>query len=134
VSHGHGHDGHGHDEHGHDEHGHDQSHGHSHAIPQGGSVVFDIGDDVGALVVYLDDSHIGTEIPMVWAADPSKDVHTGVWPRRVGGDTVTAAVYPALTEGRYTLPALGGHDECDVLIVGGAVVEVDARVRSVVTV
>ena len=131
--------GHGHD-HGHDA-GHEHDHGHEslnaehgHAVPQGGPVVFDIGDDIGALVMYVDDTHIGSEIPIVWAHDRSKDVHTGVWPRRVGSTTVTAAVYPSLREGRYTLPALGGHDQRDVLIIGGAVVEVDARRPSVVTV
>jgi hypothetical protein len=90
-------------------------------------VVFDIGGDVGALVLYVDDDLIGSEIPIEWAYDPSKDVHTGVWPRRVGVTTVTAAVYPELRAGRYDLPAIGSHGARSVDIIGGAVVEIDAR-------
>ena len=102
-------------------------HPHAHRPPNGGAVVFDIGGDVGALVVYLDDELVGTEVPIVWNRDPAKDVHTGVWRRNLGKDSVVVAVYPELTEGRYRLPALGGHQPRDVDVIGGRVVEVDLR-------
>jgi hypothetical protein len=126
---GHHHDGHHHDGHHHDGHAHD---GHRHGVaveaaPRGGPVVFDIGGDVGALVIYVDAELAGTEIPIEWTADPDKDVHTGVWPRRVGSERVVVAVYPELTEGRYVIPSIGGHPPREVVIEGGRVAEIDAR-------
>ncbi len=122
------HDGHSHAGHSHDGHHHD---GHSHGVvetaPRGGPVVFDIGGDVGALVIYVDAELVGTEIPIEWAADPDKDVHTGVWPRRVGSESVVVAVYPELIEGRYCIPSIGGRPPREVVIEGGRVAEVDAR-------
>ena len=115
--------------------GHDHTHGVHHAhehgregqAPHGGPVVFDIGGDVGALIMYVDDELEGTEVPLEWDLDPSKDVHTGVWRRGIGGDSVVVAVYPELLEGRYLVPALGGHDVSAVDIVGGRVAELDVR-------
>ena len=125
---GHSHHGHHHDGHSHDGHSHD---GHSHGVvetsPRGGPVVFDIGGDVGALVIYVDAELVGTEIPIEWTAEPDKDVHTGVWPRRVGIESVVVAVYPELTEGRYVIPSIGGHPSREVVIEGGRVAEIDAR-------
>ncbi|MGZ4702960.1 MAG: hypothetical protein ACXV98_17260, partial [Ilumatobacteraceae bacterium] len=74
---------------GHDhDHPHDHSHHHHHHAPQGGPVVFDIGGDVGALIVFVDEALEGTEVPIEWERDPSKDVHTGVWRRSLGNDSV----------------------------------------------
>ena len=103
------------------------SHPHDHRPPRGGPVVFDIGGDVGALIVYLDDEYAGTEVPIEWSRDPAKDVHTGVWRRSLGKDSLVVAVYPELIEGRYRVPALGGHGSRDVEIVGGQVAELDLR-------
>ena len=89
--------------------------------------MFDIGGDVGALIVYRDDGLEGTEIPIEWNRDPTKDIHTGVWRRSLGNDSVVVAVYPELIEGRYRVPALGGHRSRDVEIVGGQVAELDLR-------
>ncbi|MEY2580418.1 MAG: hypothetical protein QOE09_267 [Ilumatobacteraceae bacterium] len=89
--------------------------------------MFDIGGDVGALIVYLDEALEGTEVPIVSNRDPLKDVHTGVWRRSLGNDSVVVAVYPELIEGRYRVPALGGHESRDVEIVGGRVAEMDLR-------
>ena len=108
-------------------HPHHHPHDHRHHAPQGGPVVFDIGDDIGALLVYLDDALEGTEVPIEWDRNPDKDVHTGVWRRSVGANSVVVAVYPELIEGRYRVPALGGHAACDVDIVGGQVAEIDLR-------
>ena len=122
TEHDHGHD------HPHDHaHHHDHNDHHHHHAPQGGPVVFDIGDDVGALIVYLDDSLEGTEVPIEWDRNPDKDVHTGVWRRSVGADSVVVAVYPELIEGRYRLPALGGHAALAIDVVGGQVAEIDLR-------
>lgn len=108
-------------------HDHPHPHDHGHHAPHGGPVVFDIGDDVGALIVYLDDAFEGTEVPIEWDRDPAKDVHTGVWRRNLGADSVVVAVYPELIEGRYLVPALGGHASRNVDIVGGQVAEIDLR-------
>jgi hypothetical protein len=40
---------------------------------------------------------------------------------------VVVAVYPELIEGRYRVPALGGHQSRDVEVIGGRVVEIDLR-------
>jgi hypothetical protein len=109
------------------EHDHAHHHAHRHHAPQCGPVVFDIGDDIGALIVYLDEVLEGTEVPIEWDRNPDKDVHTGVWRRSVGADSVVVAVYPELIEGRYRVPALGGHAGRDVDIVGGQVAEIDLR-------
>ncbi len=93
---------------------------------QGGSVVLDIGGDIGALIVYLPDSFARTEI-YISVADGSKPfTHTGVHPRGApNGPLHQTAVYPELTTGDYQLwhpvdaSALGPV----VYIEGGAVAE-----------
>ena len=43
----------------------------------GGPVVFDIGGDIGALIMYVEGELEVTEVPLEWDRDPCKDVHTG---------------------------------------------------------
>ena len=53
------------------------------------------------MVVTLDRSALGTELHLRSELEPTKDVHTGVWERDLGGGTVTAAVFAELVEGAY---------------------------------
>ena len=118
---------------------HHGAHGHVHADgtthrsaterrPAGGPVVLDIGGDVGALVVHLDDELEGTELPIAALDDPSWDptTHTGVWRRSVGDGSVVVAVYPALVAGRYRIVVPTGR-AADVPITGGEVTTIDLR-------
>ena len=77
--------------------------------------------------MFVDNELEGTEVPIEWDRDPAKDVHTGVWRRNLGNDSVVVAVYPELVEGRYRVPALGGHATRHIDIVGGRIAELDLR-------
>jgi hypothetical protein len=110
------------------EHAHQHGIAHSHEpAPKGGPVVMDIGGDVGGLIVRLDDSLEGTELPIEFAEDPQRDIHTGVWRRSIGGASVVVAVYPELREGSYRIHAGKDHAGADLEIIGGQVAELDLR-------
>jgi hypothetical protein len=122
---------HAHDhEHGHD-HGHSHDHGHDHGHEQyhvyGGAPALDIGGDIGAMVVTLDRSALGTELHLRSELEPAKDVHTGVWERDLGGGSVTAAVFAELVEGSYDVLDTRGMGVLRVEIVGGEVTTIDLR-------
>jgi len=87
---------------------------------QGGSVVLDIGGDIGALIVYLPDSFAGSEIE-IGVAGSEPFTHTGVHRRSVGGNSTLTAVYPELTTGDYQLwhPGDGSPLGPTVRIEGG---------------
>ncbi|MCU1359078.1 MAG: hypothetical protein JWN99_367 [Ilumatobacteraceae bacterium] len=113
-----------------DAHAHAHEHGvahHHEPAPRGGPVVIDIGGDNGALIVRLDDRLEGTEIPIEFADDPTRDIHTGVWRRALGAGSVVVAVFPQLRRGSYRLHACDGHDGAQLQITGGHVTELDLR-------
>ena len=85
-------------------------------------MVLDIGDDRGALVVYLDRRRIGTELHVRRHGDAAT-THTGVWERRLGRSTPVAAVFPSLTAGTYTIVGDDGGGWATVVIGDGAVTE-----------
>lgn len=88
----------------------------------------DIGGDIGGLIVRLDDALEGTELPIEFADDPNRDIHTGVWRRSLGGETVVVAVYPELREGSYRIHSGEHHAGAQLQITGGRVAELDLRV------
>jgi hypothetical protein len=113
-----------------DAHEHAHRHGipHTHeAAPKGGPVVMDIGGDIGGLIVRLDDSLEGTELPIEFTEDPKRDIHTGVWRRSLGGETVVVAVYPELREGSYRIHPGTDHAGAQLEITGGQVAHLDLR-------
>lgn len=90
---------------------------------QGGSVILDIGGDIGALIVYLPDSFAGTEINISVADGSAPFTHTGVHPRSTpNGNHRLTAVYPELMTGDYQL----WHPSAEGLL--GPVVHVDGGV------
>lgn len=91
------------------------------------SVVLDIGDDVGALVLYTPASHAGREIEVSPAGDDGRRTHTGVLPRRLGSRTCYAAVYPALRAGLWRIWTDDRSLPDQVTVSGGIVTEVDCR-------
>ena len=91
------------------------------------SVVLDIGDDVGALVLYTPAAHAGQEIEVSPAGDDGRRTHTGVLLRRLGSRTFYAAVYPALHAGVWRIWTDDSALTDRVLIAGGVVTELDWR-------
>jgi hypothetical protein len=96
-----------------------------------GSVVMDIGGDIGALVLYTGAELDGTEIDLFalgadpFELDPAQPfVHSAVRPRHLTGGTLYAAVYPDLPAGSYVLAPHGSVPAIRVLIEGGRITEV----------
>jgi hypothetical protein len=87
----------------------------------------DIGGDIGGLIVRLDETLEGTELPIEFAEDPQRDIHTGVWRRSLGRETVVVAVYPELREGRYRIHPGKDHAGAHLEITGGQVAQLDLR-------
>jgi hypothetical protein len=87
-----------------------------------GSVVVDIGGNVGALVLYTGAEQLGVEIDVEALGEPGSRTHVAVRERHVGGATTFAAVYPALVAGDYVLHLPGAPRI--VAITGGSIAEV----------
>lgn len=90
-------------------------------------VVLDIGDGVGALIIYTAAELRGREIEVSPKGSNAARIHADVHERVVGRHTVFTAIFPSLNEGEYTI---WNHDPMRttiVMIVGGQVAEVDWR-------
>jgi hypothetical protein len=86
-----------------------------------GSVVLDIGGDVGALMLRTPPALNGHEIDLT-PDDPSRPhTHSAVRERQLTNAVSYAAVYPNLKAGRYTVEGSGQR----IVIVGGRVTHVD---------
>ncbi len=96
--------------------------------PRGGvpeALVLDIGEDVGALILYADESCLGKEIDLTPAGRPrSHHLHTMVRRRRSLDRSFVAGVYAEVRAGHYTLWGLDGAPLAEVTIVGGQVTEI----------
>src|SRR5262245_54218971 len=70
-----------------------------------GSVVLDLGNDVGALVLQTPAALLGREIEIspAGAATAAGRTHSLVRERRTAAGTSHAAVYPGLAAGRYII-------------------------------
>ena len=107
-----------------DAHAHGGAHEHSHWHTAGqGPTVLDIGDDVGALVLYTSAELVGAEIEISPDGEPARRRHVAVHPRQTPGGTAYAAVYYGLEEGNYDLWAADGSIALTVLIEGNAITE-----------
>jgi hypothetical protein len=89
-------------------------HGHTHENPHAGqgSVLLDIGGDIGALVVTMPGAMLGEEVELVTCHDAPGHhrPHVAVVPRPVDGSTVPSLVFPELAEGSYALVPKGTDD------------------------
>jgi len=72
-----------------------------------GSVVLDIGDGAGALVVYTDQALAEAEIEIRPCGEPWRGVHTAVRPRHVASGVRFAGVFGSLCPGSYDLRIRG---------------------------
>ncbi len=86
-----------------------------------GSVVLDIGGNVGALIIRVPADLTGAELELT-PMDPSvTKVHTEVRERRLDSGSVYAAVYPQLAAGEYEVD----WNAQRVFINGGQITEID---------
>ena len=91
------------------------------------AVVLDIGEDVGALVLYAPPELHRREIEVSPIGQDARRVHTAVLTRRVAGQTIFAAVYPELRAGAYSIWSDDPSRVTAVTIVAGSVAEIDWR-------
>ena len=89
------------------------------------SVVLDIGQDIGALVIYTGPELRGREIEVSPRSFANR-VHVEVLERRINGRPVFAAVFPGLRAGDYDIWE-NDQNPNTVTIVGGKVATVDWR-------
>jgi hypothetical protein len=88
------------------------------------ALVLDIGEDIGALILYAEEGCLGQEIDLTPVGAPrSHHMHTMIRRRRGVGREFIAGVYPELQEGEYTVWGIDGHPLGEVAIVGGNVSE-----------
>jgi hypothetical protein len=86
-------------------------------------VVVDIGEGVGALVLYADPEREWLEPEIHPQGEPGKRQHVWILERIVGSGSVYAAVFPSLPEGRYGVCSPAGETAQVVEISGGKVTE-----------
>jgi hypothetical protein len=89
--------------------------------------VLDIGQDIGALVIYTREELRGEEIEVSPKGNDTHRTHTQVLERRVNERSVLAALFLALPAGDYKIWSDDPRLTNEVTIVGGHVAEVDWR-------
>jgi hypothetical protein len=88
------------------------------------ALVLDIGGDVGALVLYAEESCLGLEIDLTPVGVPrSHHTHTMIRRRRAVDREFIAGVYPSLQAGTYTVWGVDDRPLGEVTIDGGRVSE-----------
>lgn len=91
------------------------------------TVVLDIGQDIGALVIYTTAELRGREIEVSPRGSAGGRVHVDVLERRVNDRPVFAAVFPALRAGDYDIWTGARNPTGTVTLVGGEVATLDWR-------
>lgn len=93
----------------------------------GGAAVLDIGEDVGALLIYCHPQMRGQQIDISPRERLWERIHTDVLERRVHEKPVFAALFLALTAGVYVIWNQDARPIGEVVIAGGQVSELDWR-------
>jgi hypothetical protein len=91
------------------------------------SVVLDIGQDIGALIVYTNAQLRGREIEVSPVGSAATRVHVEVLERWVNGRQIFAAVFPTLRAGGYDIWQHSPNPSGAASIIGGKVTTVDWR-------
>jgi hypothetical protein len=87
-----------------------------------GTVVMELGADIGALILYTPAGLNGSEIEISRDDDPGAPrTHSRVRPRHMPTVTRYAAVYPSLRAGQYTIWSDGQSPAGTATITGGQV-------------
>ena len=92
-----------------------------------GTVIVDIGGDMGAAVITTPSELAGSEIEIRPAGAEWDGSHTGVWERQGPGIATTAAVFGSLRAGRYELrikDAAGTEHPAPVVVAPAQVTQV----------
>lgn len=89
-----------------------------------GSVLLDIGGDVGALIIHTPTELLGAEIEISATADGSPRTHVAVRERHGPSGIRYAAIFPQLTCGTYCVWDLDGTLAQQITITGGSVTEI----------
>jgi hypothetical protein len=90
-----------------------------------GSVVLEIGAEVGALVLYVPAADHGREIEISRIGSAAPRTHAAVRERRLDGGSLYCAVYDGLPASEYTIWADETASGGTVTVIGGHVTEVD---------
>jgi hypothetical protein len=93
------------------------------------NAVLDIGEDIGALVIYTGQELLGEEIEVSPKGTKAQKTHTAVLERKVNGRIVYAALFLALPEGDYNICTIPSSA---IMITGGHVAELDWRESNVI--
>lgn len=103
-----------------------EHHHHHHALLPSGraTVMLDIGDGVGALVVHTPAALAGAEIEIRRLGETRQLTHTEVRERRLAEGSVYAGVFPAIVAGTYNLVGIDGHADAEVTIGDGTVTQI----------
>ncbi len=104
-----------------------QSHHHDHHAeahrPHSEPVVLEIGDELGALVVFTDEAVLHEEIEISPTGEDAQRSHKDVLERVVGSRPVYAAVFDRLPGGEYTLWHEGAPIARGIRVGAGAIAE-----------
>ena len=92
------------------------------------NAVLDIGEDIGALVIYTSQEMLGKEIEVCPKVNNAQKIHTSVLERKVNGRTMFAALFLALPQGDYVTLSTPSSE---ITIVGGQVAELNWRETNV---
>lgn len=84
--------------------------------------VLDIGQDVGALIIYTREELLGREIEISMKGNDLNRIHTVIHERRVNKRRIFAGLFLALPAGDYIIRV---HPGSEVTIIGGQVVELN---------
>lgn len=99
---------------------------HHHLEPSySGSVVLDIGADVGALVVYVTAAEHGQEIEISPVGTDAPRTHTAVRERQVEDGSVYCLVYASLAAGEYTVWGDATTPAGTATVKGGEITELE---------
>jgi len=97
-----------------------------------GSVLLDIGADVGALVLSVAAKEAGREIEISPSGTEAKRTHAAVRERIVEDGSIFCIVYAGLVAGEYTIWSDASTPAGTVIVTGGTVTELDWTSRSTI--
>jgi hypothetical protein len=92
-----------------------------------GHAVLDIGEDMGALIIYTPETLRGREIEVSPQGHGGRKIHTQVLERMFGGKRMYAALYLELPAAKYDIWGDDLQPVDHVTILGGQVAELDWR-------